>query len=215
MTTILKITTSPRVQSFSRRVAGEVVERLQGLHPDARVIERDLAARPPPHPDPALVAAILSPAEADDPAFAHSEELIGELESADWVVIGTPMNNFTVPSSLKAWIDHVVRIRRTFRSTPQGKIGLLRDRPVFVVVSHGGYLGTGPAAQPDFLAPYLTAILHTVGIDRVEFIRLDGLARGPEAVAAALAGADAWLASRLPLPGAAASPHWRHRTRSL
>jgi FMN-dependent NADH-azoreductase len=177
------------------------------------VILRDLAARPPPHPDPALVAAIVSPTEADDPALAQSEELIGELEIADWVVIGTPMNNFTVPSSLKAWIDHVVRIRRTFRSTPQGKIGLLRDRPVFVVVSHGGYLG-GPAAQPDFLTPYLTAILHTIGIDRVEFVRLEGLARGPGAVAAALAAAEEWLGRNLPLPRGAA-PHCWHRTLSL
>ena len=66
----------------------------------------------------------------DDPRFALSEYLIAELDAADIVVIGTPMNNFTVPSTLKAWIDHIVRIRRTFRSTPAGKVGLLRDRPV-------------------------------------------------------------------------------------
>ncbi len=199
MTTILSITTSPRARSFSRLIAGEVVDRLKRLHPAAHVIERDLAADPPPHPDPALVDAILSPTADDAPAFARSECLIAEIGAADWIVIGTPMNNFTVPSNLKAWIDHVVRIRRTFRSTPAGKVGLLRDRPVIVVVSHGGFCGDAPPAQPDFLTPYLRAIFHTIGIDQVEFVRLEGLTRGPDNVARALDGARAWLEQRLPL----------------
>ena len=62
--------------------------------------------------------------------MSQSEELIQELESADFVVIGTPMHNFTVPSVLKAWIDHIVRVRRTFDSTKEGYVGRLRDRPV-------------------------------------------------------------------------------------
>jgi FMN-dependent NADH-azoreductase len=129
-----------------------------------------------------------------------SETLIGELEAADWVVVGTPMNNFTVPSSLKAWIDHIVRIRRTFASTPAGKVGLLRDRPVIVVSAHGGFTGDAPPGQPDFLTPYLRAILHTIGIDQVDFIRLEGLTRGPEHVERALAAARDWLDSRFPSP---------------
>ena len=130
MTMILQILVSPRPQAWSRRFAGDIVGRIAALCPGARVITRDLAADPPPHPERDLYEAILSPTPDDDPRFALSERYIGELEAADVVVIGTPVNNFTVPSTLKAWVDHIVRIRRTFRSTPDGKIGLLRDRPV-------------------------------------------------------------------------------------
>ena len=199
MTTILKILVSPRPQSHSRLIAGEIVTRLQALHPGARVIDRDLAAEPPPHPDLALYNAILSPTEPDHPDFALSERYIGELEAADWVVIGTPMNNFSVPSTLKAWIDHIVRIRRTFRSTPEGKIGMLPDIPVVVVSAHGGYCGDTPPGQPDFLTPYLRAIFETIGMPRIDFIRMQGLTRGPEPLAKALGEARAWIDRRLPL----------------
>ncbi|HKS88104.1 MAG TPA: NAD(P)H-dependent oxidoreductase [Stellaceae bacterium] len=198
MTAILQILASPRPASISRRVAGEVTARIAAAYPGARVVVRDLAADPPPHPDGALYDAILSPTPDDDPRFALSERLIGELETADFVVLGTPVNNFTVPSTLKAWLDHIVRIRRTFRSTPEGKIGLLRDRPFVIVSAHGGYIGDNPPGQPDFLTPYLAAIFATIGINSAAFLRLEGLARGPDAVARALDHAESWLAQRLP-----------------
>ena len=197
MTTVLQILVSPRPASFSRRIARGITARIVASAPAARVIERDLAADPPPHPEIDLYEAILSPI-ADDPRFALSERLIAELEAADIVVIGTPMNNFTVPSTLKAWIDHIVRIRRTFRSTPEGKIGTLHDRPVVVVTAHGGYCGDTPPGQPDFLTPYLRAIFATIGINSIEFLPLEGLSRGPDAVARALDRADTWMERRLP-----------------
>jgi FMN-dependent NADH-azoreductase len=111
---------------------------------------------------------------------------------------GTPMNNFSVPSTLKAWIDHVVRIRRSFRSTRQGKVGLLRDRPVIIVSAKGGYCGNAPPAQPDFLTPYLSAIFATIGIQRIEFVRLERLSHGSDAVARSLDGARRWIEQSLP-----------------
>jgi FMN-dependent NADH-azoreductase len=198
MTTILQILVSPRPASISRRVACKIVAHVAAQRPGASLIERDLAAEPPPHPDLELYEAILSPTPDDDPRFALSEQMIAELEAADFVVIGTPMNNFTVPSPLKAWIDHVVRIRRTFRSTPAGKIGLLRDRPLIIVSAHGGYCGDAPPGQPDFLTPYLRAVFETIGIRSVEFLRLEGLTRGPEAMARALDQAKTWVECRLP-----------------
>jgi FMN-dependent NADH-azoreductase len=199
MTTILQILVSPRPDSHSRRIARDIVARIAAGEPGARIIDRDLAADPPPHPERRYYDAILSQAPADHPDFALSEQLIGELEAADWIVIGTPMNNFTVPSTLKAWVDYIVRIRRTFASTPQGKVGLLRDRPAIVVSAHGGYCGDAPPGQPDFLTPYLREIFHTIGIDSTEFLRLQGVTRGPEALARALAEARDWIERRFPL----------------
>lgn len=198
MITVLQILVSPRPTSFSRQIACDITARIAALRPETRILERDLAADPPPHPEIDLYEAILSQTAAEDPRFLLSERLIGELEAADFVVIGTPMNNYTVPSTLKAWIDHIVRIRRTFRSTPEGKIGLLSDRPLVVVSAHGGYCGETPPGQPDFLTPYLSAIFATIGIHSVEFLRLEGLARGPEAVARAQDRASTWIAQRLP-----------------
>src|SRR5262249_42870443 len=108
------------------------------------------------------------------------------LDAADSVVIGTPMNNFTVPSVLKAWIDHILRIGRTFVSTPDGKVGLLRDRPVFVAIASGGVFFGDAAKQPDLLTPYLTAALGCAGLKTVHFLPLQGTAsRDQQAVAAA------------------------------
>jgi FMN-dependent NADH-azoreductase len=118
-------------------------------------------------------------------SISHSEELIQELESSDFVVIGTPMHNFTVPSALKAWIDHIVRVRRTFNVTAEGKLGTLRDRPVFVAVSSGGRYSGERARQPDFLTPYLTAIFGTIGLHDLTFFSVEGTALGPEAIVAA------------------------------
>ena len=122
--------------------------------------------------------------------MSQSEELIQELESSDFVVIGTPMHNFTVPSALKAWIDHVVRVRRTFNVTAEGKVGALRDRPVFVAVSSGGRYSGEHARQPDFLTPYLKAILGTIGLHDLTFFSVEGSALGPDAVAEARAKTD-------------------------
>jgi FMN-dependent NADH-azoreductase len=193
VTTILQIFVSPRRKSVSRLVAQQVTGRIADYHPGAWVVVRDLAADPPPHPGVELYEAILTGAPADDPRLTMSEGMIAELEAAKFVVIGTPMNNFTVLSTLKAWIDYVVRIRRTFHSSLQGKIGLLRDRPVIVVASHGGYCGDAPGGQPDFLTPYLRTIFGTIGIREIYFLRLEGLSRGEEAVARALDRANAWM----------------------
>ena len=199
MNTILLIRVSPRPNSFSRLIATELAERLRRRHPGARLIDRDLAAAPPPHPDRAFYDAILSRDPAPNPVLDESERMIEELEQADVVVIGTPMNNFTVPSTLKAWLDHIVRIRRTFASTPEGKQGLLQDRPVYVVSAAGGYSGDTPPASPDFLTPYLRAILACIGLNSVAFVCMEGLARGPEAVERALGEARRQIAALLSL----------------
>ena len=203
MRTILHLTASPRgTEAYSHLISGELVAALRARHPGALVVARDLAAAPPALVDVAFTRAIRDPTTLDAPAFAVSQMLIAELERADALVIGTPMHNFTVPAVLKAWIDQIVRIHRSFRSTPAGKIGLLPDRPAYAVIASGGYF-TGPSpngtpAQPDHLTPYLRDILATIGIVDLTFIILEGLSRGEDAIAAALANARARIRQCVP-----------------
>ncbi len=196
MRSILHLTCSPRgAEATSHIISTELVDALRAGHPGATVVTRDLAAMPPCFVDAAFTRAIRDPAAVDAPAFAGSQALIAELEAADALVIGTPMHNYTVPAPLKAWIDQIARIHRSFRSTPSGKVGLLRDRPSFVVIASGSYFTraspSGTPAQPDHLRPYLRDILATIGIADLTFVIAEGLSRGPDAVACALAAARA------------------------
>ena len=119
-----------------------------------------------------------------------SDALIQEMQGSDCLVIGTPMHNFTVPSTLKAWLDHVVRVRRTFDVSPNGKIPLLHDRPVFIAISSGGRFSGGRTRQPDFLTPYLKAVLGMIGLHDLAFFSVEGTVAGPDATAQAQAEAE-------------------------
>jgi FMN-dependent NADH-azoreductase len=183
-------------------MAEEVVARLLRHCPGAEMVFRDLSAEPPPLVDAGFSAAILGPAGATPPALAASEILIRELEAADVLVIATPMHNYGVPAVLKAWVDQIVRIHRTFASTPAGKVGKLRDRPVWLVVASGGWF-TGPSpsgapAQPDFLTPYARAVLETIGIRHLNVLTLEGVTRGADIAEAAFARARLALDRALP-----------------
>lgn len=109
-------------------------------------------------------------------ALELSEALIQEVEAADVIVIGTPMNNLTVPSVLKAWIDQLLRAGRTFKSTPAGKMGMLRDRPVFIAIASGGVFTGERANQPDFLTTYLSVVLASIGLKTVQFLSVQATA---------------------------------------
>jgi FMN-dependent NADH-azoreductase len=193
---ILYLTCSPRGHaSESDKLAREIIGHLLKSAPSATLINRVIGGGAISHIDEsyatALGAAQYSLAEMfPEGSMAQSEKLIQELESSDIVVIATPMHNFTVPSALKAWIDHIVRVRRTFDATANGKVGTLRDRPVFVAVSSGGRYSGERARQPDFLTPYLTAVFGIIGLHDLTFFSIEGTSSGPEAVAAARARTD-------------------------
>jgi FMN-dependent NADH-azoreductase len=198
--TLLRVDCSPRgAEANCWRMADVLVDRLITLRPGLAIVHRSLAATPPPLVDHAFARTMgthTTPERARAvPALAASEALIAELERTQVLVIATPMHNFTVPAALKAWLDQVVRVGRTFTITPAGKIGSLADRPAFVVVSSGGYHTGAEARQPDFLTPYLQAILATIGITNVTFIFMEGLTRGEEALAKAHAKAARQIAA--------------------
>jgi FMN-dependent NADH-azoreductase len=193
MTTLLLLTCSPRGDaSESKRLALRIVDRLVRANPEARLVTRALGPFSMPHVDAnyALAQHWATAHIAADGSIARSEELIRELEAADAVVLATPMHNLGVPSALKAWIDHVVRARRTFTMSSAGKTGLLRDRPVYVAVAAGGRFSGTDARQPDFLTPYLRLILDTIGLHDVTFFCVEGTGAAAEAVMASRARAD-------------------------
>lgn len=153
---------------------------------DARITERDLVQSPLPPIGRDYALAITSNAAHDADELQWSEQLIAELEQHDVLFIVTPMHNFTIPAALKLWLDHVIRIHRSFAATPQGKVGLMKDRPTFVLVSSGGFFAGERAKQEDFLTPYLRYALASIGISDIHFFPLQGLVFGPEAVAQAI-----------------------------
>ncbi|MDL2406992.1 NAD(P)H-dependent oxidoreductase [Rhizobium calliandrae] len=176
---ILHIDSSARQKSHSRELSAAIVEKLLEVAPGASITRRDLGAEPLPHTEAQYAAALASPATLAAPpkgSLDVSEKLIQEVEAADVIVIGTPMHNFTVPSVVKAWIDQILRVGRTMTSTPAGKVGMLRDHPVFIGVASGGVFTGDRANQPDFLTPYLSLALSSIGLKTQQFLPLQATA---------------------------------------
>jgi FMN-dependent NADH-azoreductase len=205
---ILHIDCSPRPESHSRQLSAAIVNKLLEVAPDASVSRRDFGAAPVPHAAPDYATTLSSLATLAAPlkgALDLSEALIQEVEAADAIVIGTPMYNLTVPSALKAWIDHILRAGRTFRSTPAGKVGMIPDRPVFIGVASGGVFTGERANQPDFLTPYLSVVLGSIGLKTVQFLPVQATAflDREQAISArekALAAIDLTVMGELPCP---------------
>lgn len=184
--------------SVSRKLTRALADTLQRRDPAARIVRRDVGAAPVPHLTeatvPAIRAGIVETPEAER-ALALSDELVAELKDADVIVIGAPMYNFGMPSTLKAWFDHVLRARLTFRYTEAGPEGLLKGKKAAVIEARAGLYSEGPAAAMDSQEPHLRTLLGFMGIDDVAFIRAEKLAFGPEAAAAAIEEAIAALES--------------------
>ncbi|MGF6590168.1 FMN-dependent NADH-azoreductase [Pseudomonas sp. 2835] len=180
--------------SIGLRLAGEMVACIRHQYPHLKVTLRDLAATPLAPLSAGYATALTGFVPPHDPVFASSEALISELEICDLLLIATPMHNFTVPAALKLWIDHVLRIHRTFIAGPEGKVGLLKDRPVYLIVSSGGYHRGARARQPDFLSAYLRHVLGTLGLQNVHFVYLEGMAVSDQARLASVTQARLELA---------------------
>jgi FMN-dependent NADH-azoreductase len=193
---ILLVLSSPRGwKSHSHQFASHIVDDLKARHPGARVVVRDVAKEPLPHVGEAFGTGRVLPVEKRSPAeakaLALSDALVDELAAADVIVLAVPMYNFGVPSSLKAWIDHVVRPGRTFSYSEKGPEGLLKDKKAVVVVARGGVYSEGPAQQLDFQESYLRTVLGFIGITNVHVVRVEGVAMGEEPLRNAMAAAKA------------------------
>jgi FMN-dependent NADH-azoreductase len=178
MRTILLLNASPfgsasRAYGLARKAARNVMNGQS----DIRLVERDLSQLRPSPLSELYAHAIVTRAQHDAPAFEESEALIREVEACDYLIVATPMHNFTVPASLKLWIDYVLRAGRTFSYRDGHKVGLLDDRPALVVIGSGGIHKGADAKQPDYLSAYFAHVLATIGIKDVQFIHLQGLSR--------------------------------------
>lgn len=205
MTHLLHIDSSPRGdRSHSRRLTSEFVEQWKQAHPEDTVTYRDVGRNPIPHIDEAWIAAAYTPADQRSPdlqaAIRLSDRLVDELLAADIYVLGVPMYNFSIPSSLKAYIDQIVRIGRTFDFAPENPTNpyksLVQDKQLFIISARGGSgFGTGGIYEKmNYQTPYLEMIFGFIGVTDVTLIDVENDETGGHQLAEAIAQARSQIA---------------------
>lgn len=195
MSRVLIVESSARQQgSISRQLTAEFIAQWKAAHPADEVMVRDLAQETVPHLDSDLLGGWMKPADqqsdAERAALDRSNRLTEELLAADVLVLAAPMYNFGIPSTLKAWLDHVLRAGVTFKYTETGPQGLLSGKRAFVLTARGGVYAGGPL---DHQEPYLRQALAFIGIHDVTFIHAEGLNMGAEFQEKGIAQARAQL----------------------
>ncbi|NML63910.1 FMN-dependent NADH-azoreductase [Hymenobacter sp. RP-2-7] len=177
---ILQIISSAQgAKSYSTQLSQGIIDKLLAAHPGSQVVVRNLAANPLPYLEEAHLQAYFTPAESrsaeQQAAVHHSDEAIAQVQGADVLVIGVPFYNFTVPASLKSWLDHLTRANLTFRYTPTGPEGLITGKKVYLAIASGGIYSAGPMQANDFAAPYLRWMLGFLGMTDVTVARAEGV----------------------------------------
>jgi FMN-dependent NADH-azoreductase len=175
MNTLLRIDASIRREgSYSRDIGDFFQSQWQIKNPLGKVIRRDLTEVVIPHINKQLVEAFYEHEKSDD-ILSLSDKLIDELSTCDTLLITSALYNFALPSSLKSYVDHLVRVNRTFSESPDGQYaGLMQNKQAVIITSKGGkYRGTN-YAHLDFQDPYLQTILRFIGIERIETFSIEG-----------------------------------------
>lgn len=195
MTTLLRIDSSSRSNGSHSRDLGNTLEsEWTARHPHGAVVRRDLAASPVRHITDLTIAGFYTPVEQHSPEIrrdiALSDALIAELTAASALLITVPMYNFSIPSALKAWIDHIVRIDRTFSYDGKTFTGLVTGKPVYIACAYGadGYNG-GPLAAYDLMRSYLNLLFGFLGFTDIHFVSVEATTADTDTVARNLASA--------------------------
>jgi FMN-dependent NADH-azoreductase len=181
MKKILHVTSSPRgIDSNSIQLGNYIVEKLQEQYPGSEVTTNHTAEKNYQHMPFSYTVAFKLPPDQHSPeqqqALLPSDEAIEQLQNADIVVISLPVYNFNLPSSLKAWLDHVVRPSKTISYKTGKPEGLLQNKKVYLAISSSGVYSDGPTKTWDFGEPYLRFILNFLGINDITTFRIEGLA---------------------------------------
>lgn len=177
-------------------VSNKLINAYLAAHPEANVVERDLDANPVPHVDSASLAGIGRQAPEGEQfaaARALQDELIAEAFAADVIVIGVPLYNFGMPSTLKAWFDYIARAGTTFQYTAEGPEGLIKSKKAILVHTRAGKYDD--AAGFPFAVAHTKALLGFVGVTDVTTVTAEGMAFGPEAAEAAISAAVAEISA--------------------
>lgn len=165
--------------SYSIKLSRAVAEKIQQKYPGSTLEEVDLVEQGIPHLTPDVLRTFFIPAEQhtaeDKQSIQLSDALVKQLFAADIIVIGAPLINFTIHSSLKAWIDHITRAGITFGYGEHGPVGKVTGKKVYVAMSSGGVYSEGPGKANDFVAPYLKAFLGFLGMTDLTVFRAEGL----------------------------------------
>jgi FMN-dependent NADH-azoreductase len=195
--TVLLLTSSALGKaSVSNQLVRDAVAQLRLRDPGLKIVARDLGGDPIPHLNSDSAAAVRGGAPVNAlqaTAQALSNALIAELQAADTVVIGAPMYNFGIASTLKTWFDYVLRAGITFRYGENGPEGLMQGKRAIVIETRGGFYSDGPAKAMDSQEPHLRTLLGFMGITDVTFIRAEKLAFGPDAREQAIVAARTQL----------------------
>lgn len=175
----------------SSQLTREFVQRWKTQHPEGEVIVHDFAKETVPHLDAARVQAMFTPAEnrtlEQQAVVDYSDRLIEEIRTADVIVLGVPLYNFGIPSTLKAYFDHLTRAGITFQYTDKGPVGLLDNKPVYVIATRGGLHKGQPT---DTQSQFLQHFFGFIGLKDVHFIYAEGLNMGQKDQAFAQAKAE-------------------------
>lgn len=165
--------------SASRKLGQAIVEKIKVKYPGSTLEELNLVDTDMPHLHPAVLRTFFIPAdqltEEDKASIRLSDDLVKQLFAADILVIGAPLINYTIHSSLKAWIDHITRAGVTFGYGENGPVGKVTGKKVYVAMSSGGVYSEGPGKANDFVAPYLKAFLGFLGMTDLTVFRAEGL----------------------------------------
>ena len=166
-------------ESYSIKLGQAIVEKIQVKYPGSTLEETDLVGMNIPHLSPAVLRTFFIPGhqltDEERASIRLSDELVKQLLAADIIVIGAPLYNFTIHTSLKAWIDHITRAGITFGYSENGPVGKVTQKKVYVAMSSGGIFSEGPGKANDFVAPYLQAFLGFLGMTDMTIFRAEGL----------------------------------------
>jgi FMN-dependent NADH-azoreductase len=180
MKKILNIVSSAKGdQSFSNKLSGGIIDKLLTVYPGSQVLTRDLATHPLPHLYGHQIAAVYTPADLrtaeHKEVLSKSDQAIQEIMDADIIVIGVPLYNFGIPSTLKSWIDHIARRGVTFSYEDGAPKGLVTNKKVYLAIASGAIYSDGPMKSLDFTEPYLKGVLGFLGMNDIAAFRVEGL----------------------------------------